>query len=88
MRVNRFDSQRLSNKYFEWKKSAAYIYNKHSNLYNKLNLFEKYKVKNVYWKSAKIRSKKCGLLSHFLFYSFMYLPYSIIGKINKSLHKQ
>lgn len=60
-RINKKDSNRLTNKYFEWKDSVKYIYYKHKALYSQLSFHEKLLVRRLYWKDAKLRTGAAGL---------------------------
>lgn len=46
------DDQRLTNKYWGWKKAVKYIHQKHRDLYKRLTLKEKLKVKVLVWEDA------------------------------------
>lgn len=77
-RVNTRDSNRLTNKYYAWKKAVKYIYHKHANLYNKLTPFEKYNVRYLYWRDAANRCKLAGLPLLFIYYKLLLIPHKII----------
>lgn len=77
------DSQRLTNKYYEWKKAVAYIHEKHRDLYNQLSIIEKFKVHDLVWKDARTRCLASGMKYKYLYYSFITLPLRIIEKIVK-----
>ncbi len=83
-RINLYDNQRLSNKYFEWKESVKYIYKKHSDLYNKLNIFEKIQVRILYLRDASNRCRRSGLIYRFVWmrlsWFILSFPFRIIKK--------
>lgn len=54
-RINKLDTNRLTNKYIEWKNTVRYIHSKHKELYSKLNFFEKMMVKSLCFYDAKVR---------------------------------
>lgn len=60
-RIDKKDSNRLTNKYYEWKDSVKYIYFKHKVLYSQLSFHEKLLVRRLYWKDAKLRTGAAGL---------------------------
>ncbi len=84
-RINEYDKSRLTNKYEEWKEAVQYIYNKHSNLYGKLNIFSKLRVKLQFWRDSSSRAKACGLDSvyerHRRIYSLLSIPFRVCDKI-------
>lgn len=82
-RVDTRDSQRLTNKYFEWRIAVSYIHHKHRSLYNQLSLIEKYLVQNLVWNDAKIRSKNSGLVIRYSFYTLLTFPMRVVRKIKK-----
>lgn len=80
-RVDTRDTQRLTNKYYEWKKAVKYIHDKHAELYRQLNLIEKYGVMNLVWIDAYKRCKSSGLKGYYYLYYIASLPYRVLRKI-------
>lgn len=71
-RVDVGDSARLTNKYFEWKKSVRYIHDKHKSLYDQLNALERFGVRVLVWKDAAKRCLAGGLRVRFFLYGTGY----------------
>lgn len=65
-RVDKRDSNRLTNKYDAWKKAVKQIYAKHSALFDSLNFFEKQLVRLNYVGDAIPRAKASGLIFEFI----------------------
>ena len=80
-RVDTRDTQRLTNKYYEWKKAVKYIHNKHADLYRQLNFIEKYEVMNLVWIDAYKRCKSSGLNAYYFLYFIASFPYRVLRKI-------
>lgn len=59
-RVDVYDTNRTTNKVYEWKQSAKYIYKKHKNLYDQLSFKEKIEVKKLYYRDGLMRAKNAG----------------------------
>jgi hypothetical protein len=59
-RIDKNDKGRLTNKFYEWKKAAKYVFRKHKHLYGKLSANEKLRVKQMYCYDAKERALNCG----------------------------
>ena len=57
-RINTSDPGRLTNKYEGWKQSVEYIYTKHQKLFSQLNIFERIRVKVLYWTDSASRAQK------------------------------
>lgn len=72
-RINQKDKNRLTNKYYNWKKSVNYIHKKHSKLYDGLNLWERIGIYTLVWSDAKGRALSSGLKYHYIKYSFLCL---------------
>ena len=70
-RVDTSDKNRLTNKFYEWKRSVRYIYTKHRFLYQKLSFKEKFYVKRLFWNDAELRCKNCGLNHLATYYGLM-----------------
>ena len=86
-RKNVYDTNRLTNHYFEWEKSVKYIYNKHSVLYKGLSLKEKLKSKVQKWKDAKMRCETSHLLFRKAYYSLLLTPLKYLNFLrNVSIH--
>lgn len=60
-RINDIDNKKISNNYYKWKRAADRLYDIHKQLYSKLNLFEKYKVKSIYHFNCAKRAKASNL---------------------------
>ncbi len=68
------DKQRLTNKFYAWRKAVNYLYGKHKELYSQLTFREKIKARMFYWGDAINRSHANNL-------QIEYLKYKIISKI-------
>lgn len=77
-RVNIFDANRLTNKYYAWKEAVKYIRNKHKNLYKQLTLFEKFKAKALVWRDAVMRTQACGMSVKSKYYRGLFFSYKIV----------
>ena len=84
-RVDTRDTQRLTNKYYEWKKAVKYIHDKHADLYRQLNFIEYYEVMNLVWVDAYKRCKSSGLKGHYYLYYMASLPYRVLQKLKQIL---
>ena len=82
-RVDTSDKNRLTNKFKEWRKAVKYIYSKHSDLYQALSLKEKFYVKRLYWKDARLRCKNSGLNQKANYYGLMIKLSNTLFKIKK-----
>lgn len=83
-RIDKGDRNRLTNKYFEWLNAVEYVHQKHRSLYLRLNLYQRYKVKNLVWRDAVIRCKSAGLSGRMFVYFLLTLPMKLIqfpGKV-------
>ena len=76
-RVNINDTNRLTNKYFEWRKAVKYIHNKHKKLYKNLTLKEIIISKKQEWSDAEMRCQASNLTLRKAFYSFLMLPFRV-----------
>ena len=76
-RVNISDTNRLTNKYFEWRKAVKYIHIKHKNLYKKLTPKEILLSKKLEWLDAELRCQVSHLTIRKAFYSFLLLPFRV-----------
>ena len=65
------DKDRISNKYFGWKKAVKYIKKKHQDLYRQLNYKETIHANILYWKAARHRCAKAGLRFRYRYYDFL-----------------
>lgn len=73
------DSQRLTNRFFGWRKAVKYIHQKHSELYKRLSLKEKIKVKVLVWEDAyKNRCEPAGLRWRGRYYRLLVILFSSI----------
>lgn len=79
-RVDTCDTQRLTNKFYEWKNAVRYIHNKHAELYARLNAWEHYKVWHMIWEDAAKRSKSSGLKWHYIMYALLCTPLNVLRK--------
>ena len=85
-RVNPTDRQRLTNKYYGWKKAVDYIHRKHHNLYAKLSLREKVYVNYLIWNDAYYnRCKPAGLKWKCIYYRLLIFLFHSIPKRIKLL---
>ncbi len=80
-RVDIQDSNRLTNKFFEWLDSVDYIHNKHKKLYSKLSFFDKLRVKYLVWQDAKARCKTANLKFRYIKYYCLTLLFHIPKQI-------
>ena len=76
-RVNINDTNRLTNKYFEWRKAVKHIHNKHKKLYKNLTLKEKIISKKQEWSDAEMRCQASHLTLRKAYYSFLMLPFRV-----------
>lgn len=80
------DKQRLTNKYWGWKKAVKYIHHKHRGLYKSLNLKEKMKAKVLVWEDAYLNRCKSPELKwrrryyRLLIIVFSSFPRKLIGR--------
>lgn len=77
------DSNRLTNKYFGWKKSVNYIHHKHKKLYDRLTFKERCYAKVLVWEDAAKRCKTAELKWRYYYYNSLkkflwYAPKRII----------
>lgn len=79
-RVDTYDTQRLTNKFYEWEKAVSYIHAKHAELYARLNAWERYKVRHMIWEDAAKRSKSSGLTWHYILYVLLCVPLNGLRK--------
>ena len=70
-RIDTADSNRLTNKFFEWKNAVKQIHLLHSDLYKELNFKEKILVKQLEFRDAKLRSSNAGLQYRRIYYSIL-----------------
>lgn len=69
-RLDLHDKHRLTNKFFEWKKTVKQIHDKHKALYDNLTFRETLGAHLVVYIDACGRSNACGLISLKCWYSF------------------
>lgn len=88
-RVNPADNQRLTNKYFGWKKAVDYIHKKHHILYSKLSIKERVYVHYLVWNDAYYnRCKPAGLIWRAYYYRLLIIFfYSLPRRIAKLLRR-
>lgn len=86
-RVDYKDSQRLTNKYYEWKKAVRYIRNKHAGLYGNLYWLERIQVHVLIWGDAMSRAKSAGLTGKYVMLCLVWfitsLPFRVIDKVRR-----
>ena len=86
-RVDCKDSQRLTNKYYEWKKAVRYIRNKHAGLYGNLHWLERIQVHVLIWDDAMSRAKSAGLTGKYVMLCLVWfitsLPFRVIDKVRR-----
>ena len=73
-RIDAKDKGRLTNKYYAWKRAVAYVYDKHSVLYEKLGWGDKLAVRMMFLNDAKHRSKAARLRVNYLMLNLMSFP--------------
>jgi glycosyltransferase involved in cell wall biosynthesis len=75
------DKQRLTNKYWGWKKAVKYIHQKHRGLYKRLTIKEKIKAKVLVWEDAYFnRCNSSGLRWRKRYYRLLIIIFSSIPK--------
>lgn len=91
-RIDYKDSQRLTNKYYEWKKAVRYIHKKHLTLYKTLNLLEQIQVHILVLSDATSRLKSAGLIGKYvmtyLVWFIISLPFRVIEKGKRIIAKR
>ncbi len=80
-RVDRNDTQRLTNKYFEWKNTVKQIYNKHENLYKQMAWLEKVHYRGLILFDSAYRCKNAGLYYKAIYYYAQWFLINIFLKI-------
>lgn len=80
-RVDRNDTQRLTNKYFEWKNTVKQIYNKHENLYKQMAWLEKVHYRGLILFDSAYRCKNAGLYYKAIYYYTQWFLINIFLKI-------
>lgn len=81
-RINQADKNRLTNKFYNWKKAVNYIHKKHSNLYNRLNVWERIGMYTLVWSDAKGRALSSDLKLQYIKYSFLCVLAKIYNFVN------
>mgnify|MGYP001045965078 FL=1 len=87
-RIDKNDSNRLTNKYFPWHEAVKYIHRKHRGLYKKLSFYEKFKVRRLVWSDAYERTAYAGLhVRHYMYLALLSLtsPSRVVNKLIKTL---
>ena len=91
-RVDCKDSQRLTNKYYEWKKAVKYIHKKHAILYRNLNLLDRIQVYTLVWRDAMNRLKLAGLTGRYMMiylaWFIVSLPFRLVDKIKRLIARK
>lgn len=82
-RLDEKDENRLTNKYSTWKESVRYVYKKHKGLYRQLNLYEKFKVRMLYYNDARRRCKASRLYIRYFFLFLICLPERLINYVKQ-----
>ena len=82
-RLNQQDSNRLTNKYFEWLTAVDYIHHKHEALYSQLSLQGKARAKYLKWADAAQRCDSAGLLCRKVYYKLLMTPFELIARTRK-----
>ena len=78
-RLNQRDKNRLTNKYWEWRKAVEYIHQKHAGLYKQLSLIEKYKAVDTVWTDAANRCWTSGFVWRSLYFQILTLPRKVMS---------
>lgn len=86
-RVDQQDSNRLTNKYFEWKKAVKYIHQKHGSLYGMLSPKERFISKVKEWNDAKQRCEASNLFVRSFFFSMLLYVVRLRNRIVSALRK-
>mgnify|MGYP003288576104 CR=1 FL=1 len=84
-RSDKNDTNRLSNKFYDWKKCVAYIRKKHNTLYNQLSFKESLLYRTHFYSDAANRARMCGMKFRYLMYFLMLIPLRIVRKIDSAL---
>lgn len=84
-RLDKNDTNRLSNKFFDWKKSVAYIREKHKALYGQLSFKERVLYGAHLYSDAANRARMCGLKLRYWGYRLMLIPLRVVRKIDAIL---
>lgn len=70
-RLDAADPNRLTNKFHKWLDAVDYVYEKHRDLYSKLNRIEKIHAKRLFWYDAKSRCENAQISSRVCYYKIM-----------------
>ena len=79
-RVDTSDTQRLTNKYFNWKLSVKYIHKKHKKLYASLSFKEKCTAYALVAADGIGRAKASGLTAHWYYNILLLKIFSLFGE--------
>lgn len=61
-RIDKNDTKRLTNKFYEWQDTVKQIHKIHHSLYETLGFTQKILVKKLIWEDSERRCRNCGLL--------------------------
>ena len=86
-RADRRDTNRLTNKYFEWKKAVKYIHQKHADLYGTLSPKELLISKIQEWDDARRRCSASHLYLRNALFTLLLIPFKV-GYIIKNSFKK
>lgn len=78
-RIDSSDSQRLTNKYYLWKRTVLYIREKHEFLYAKLGFSQKIQYYRMVLRDAALRCKNSRLYVHYCFFKLVSASLKIIS---------
>ena len=86
-RINSGDEDRLTNKFFEWRKAVEYIHAKHAELYATLNPIRKFQVWLIFLDDAENRCRSAGLKWRYYYYKLLFnvfnFPSRVVGYIRR-----
>lgn len=80
-RIDRNDKNRLTNKYYEWKKTVIYIRKKHQFLYNQLTVKEKIAYRKLILFDAMHRCRSSRLYIRWFFFQVTSIPFRVCSMI-------
>jgi len=84
-RIDKTDSNRLTNNFEEWRVAVRTIREKHESRYGKLNLYECLCAKAVEWNDARIRCRSCGARVRAAKYYALSFPIRLVRFIGRKL---
>ena len=80
-RIDTQDGARLTNKYFEWRKTVDYIHEKHADLYATLGSRDRFGVRVMVWSDACKRCYTSALYFRFFIYGCLYVFGNAVLKV-------